>query len=162
MQLNDLDKHNLLCCALQFFRSLTFYNAIFQTKQIYIQYINMVYFMTIRTQYCCFHWYHPIGCIYPDYLARRHLSSLANLPFHVAHYWSVIDWLIDFLSLHDIWSRNSDSTQSANTYFQCGPFYWVVVHTSYPTTHRGAIRKDGVEIPRGWSLPECITSSGGL
>ena len=29
-----------------------------------------------------------------------------------------------------------------------------------PTTHRGAVRKDGAEIARGWSLPECITSSG--
>ena len=31
-----------------------------------------------------------------------------------------------------------------------------------PTTHRGAVRKDGAEIPRGWSLPECFTSSGGV
>jgi len=29
-----------------------------------------------------------------------------------------------------------------------------------PTTHREAVRKDGAEIPRGWSLPECFTSSG--
>jgi len=27
-----------------------------------------------------------------------------------------------------------------------------------PTTHRGEVRKDGAEIPRGWSLPECFTS----
>ena len=33
---------------------------------------------------------------------------------------------------------------------------------SSPTTHRGAIRKDGAEIPWGWSLPECFTSSGGF
>ena len=25
-----------------------------------------------------------------------------------------------------------------------------------PTTHRGAVQKDGVEIPWGWSLPECF------
>ena len=31
---------------------------------------------------------------------------------------------------------------------------------SSPTTHRGAVRKDGAEIPWGWSLPECFTSSG--
>ena len=29
-----------------------------------------------------------------------------------------------------------------------------------PTTHGGAVRKDGAEIPWGWSLPECFTSSG--
>jgi len=28
-----------------------------------------------------------------------------------------------------------------------------------PTIHRGAVRKDGAEIPWGWSLPECFTSS---
>ena len=28
--------------------------------------------------------------------------------------------------------------------------------------HRGAVRKDGAEIPRGWSLPERFTSSGGF
>ena len=31
-----------------------------------------------------------------------------------------------------------------------------------PTTHRGAVRKDGAEKPRGWSLSEYFTSSGGL
>ena len=32
----------------------------------------------------------------------------------------------------------------------------------YPITHMGAVRKDGAEIARGWSLPECITSSSGV
>ena len=31
-----------------------------------------------------------------------------------------------------------------------------------PTTRKGAVRKDGDELPWGWSLPECFTSSGGL
>jgi len=36
------------------------------------------------------------------------------------------------------------------------------LRNSSPTTHRGAVWKDGAEIPWGWSLPECFTSSGGL
>jgi len=31
-----------------------------------------------------------------------------------------------------------------------------------PTTHRGAVWKNGAEIPWGWSLPEFFTPSGGL
>ena len=39
-------------------------------------------------------------------------------------------------------------------------FEWLRNHLS--TTHRGAVRKDGAEIPWGWSLSECFTSSVGL
>jgi len=33
---------------------------------------------------------------------------------------------------------------------------------SFPTTNRGAVGKDGAEIPQGRSLTECITYSGDL
>ena len=38
--------------------------------------------------------------------------------------------------------------------------YVGVVENLLPTTHRGAVRTDGAEIPWGWSLPECFASSG--
>jgi len=40
--------------------------------------------------------------------------------------------------------------------------YVAVGEKTPPTTHRGAVRKYGAEIPRGWSRPECFTSLGGL
>ena len=30
------------------------------------------------------------------------------------------------------------------------PFYWVAVNNASPTTNKGAVWKNGVEIPRGW------------
>ena len=36
------------------------------------------------------------------------------------------------------------------------------LRNSSPTTHRGAVRKDGANIPREWSVPECFTSSLGF
>ena len=41
--------------------------------------------------------------------------------------------------------------ESASTYFQCGPFYGVAVHTSSPTTNMGPVWKDRPKIPQGWS-----------
>jgi len=36
----------------------------------------------------------------------------------------------------------------------------VVGNICYTITHSGVVRQDEAEIPREWSLPECITSSG--
>ena len=46
--------------------------------------------------------------------------------------------------------------------YSAQPLCWSGWETSFPSTHRGVLRKDGAEIPWRWSLPECFTSSGGL
>ena len=69
--------------------------------------------------------------------------------FQKQYWWSIIDWLIDFLLFHDLWSWNRASTWKHKHLIIS--FYWVVVHTSSPTTHRGTVWKGGAEIPWEWS-----------
>jgi len=75
------------------------------------------------------------------------------------HIYTFNAWLIFFhFMIYD--HEKGISHKTATTYFQYGPFYWVDVHIYSPTTQRGAVQKDGAEISEGWSLPECIISSG--
>ena len=48
------------------------------------------------------------------------------------------------------------------SFIQHSLYVGVVENSPSPTTHRGGVRNGRAEIPRRWSLPEFITSSGGL
>ena len=54
-----------------------------------------------------------------------------------------IDWL-SFVSCETLIAH-----KSANTYFQCGPFYWVVGHTSSPTLTGEQYGKNEPKYPEG-------------
>jgi len=69
-------------------------------------------------------------------------------------------------SVYNLWVNITRSTacvcffpwESQAVLYSAHPLCWSGWEIS-PTTHRGAARKDGAEIPWGWSLPECFTSS---
>jgi len=87
------------------------------------------------------------------------VDFVKNLQLCVNRYW----WT--FASHCDIWLLIACFVFRGESPGRClistaSMFEWL--RNSSPTTHRGAVRKDGAEKPWGWSLPECFTSSGGL
>jgi len=112
---------------------------------------------------------------------RNAISIVQLLEAVVGHYWCQNSLFLSAVIVPEreqLWHGNgpdcSNSVlhQTYPVFPRCCSVFWgqspgcrlfgtaSMLESSSPATHRGAVRKDGAEIPWGWSLPECFTSSG--